>query len=264
MVAGFVSVRPRIDAHAATRPPRLSGSIVGVAESAASVERRARAARNSSTAPPTMPSRRSMPTRSSVIVVSPNAAIAPYVASAVATPRPDMNPYVHPRATVRRMTSSPIGPSENATAKPITRPRRKSSRGIRRTPERVTRRVLPLGQARRSRRSTNQVLRRRFWSAISAGSPASGRRPRMESMARECRPRTGRVSIWGPEACADQAGSSTRPWSPASVTRTSIAPLPSAGVVDNAMRHLPTTLMSIGSPVRLRTTRMVSPSPTRS
>ena len=43
-------------------------------------------------APPAIPRGRPIPTRISVTAASPKAAIAAYVASAVATPTPEMNP----------------------------------------------------------------------------------------------------------------------------------------------------------------------------
>src|SRR3712207_1946110 len=50
--------------------------------------------------------------------------MAPYTASAVAAPRPETKPEARPSASVRRMHSTPIGPTGAATAKPIMRPSR--------------------------------------------------------------------------------------------------------------------------------------------
>ena len=64
------------------------------------------------------------------MAVSPNAAIAPYVASAVATPRPDASPTARPSASVRRMQSRLIGPTAAAMANPRRKPRAKSAGSI--------------------------------------------------------------------------------------------------------------------------------------
>src|SRR5690348_2453327 len=60
------------------------------------------------------------------MAVRPNAAIAPYVPSAVATPNPEARPTTRPSARVRRMTSRLIGPTAAAIVKPRTKPRSSS------------------------------------------------------------------------------------------------------------------------------------------
>src|SRR5260221_7817311 len=56
------------------------------------------------------------------IKVSPKPAIQPYTASADAAPRPDTSPAARPCASVRRMHSTPIGPTGAAIEKPISNP----------------------------------------------------------------------------------------------------------------------------------------------
>lgn len=55
-----------------------------------------------------------------LIAVRPKAAMPPYVASAVAAPKPEMKPSQRPSARVRRMHNMPMGPTGAATASPIT------------------------------------------------------------------------------------------------------------------------------------------------
>jgi len=58
----------------------------------------------------------------------PKAATAPYSASAVAAPSPEAKPMARPSARVRRMQSTPMGPTGAAMEKPMIRPRRKVAR----------------------------------------------------------------------------------------------------------------------------------------
>ena len=57
--------------------------------------------------------------RKTDIKVNPKAAIAPYIASAVAAPKPEMKPARRPSAKVRRMHKIPIGPTGAAIVTPI-------------------------------------------------------------------------------------------------------------------------------------------------
>jgi hypothetical protein len=54
--------------------------------------------------------------------VKPNAAMHPYKASAVAAPKPETSPWSRPSASVRRMHSTPMGPTGAAMEKPIMSP----------------------------------------------------------------------------------------------------------------------------------------------
>ena len=91
------------------------------------VERMVCQASQSRKTPPTRPSTWRALTRTSVMALSPNAAIAPYVASAVATPSPETSPTSRPSARVRRMTSRLIGPTAAAMVKPRMKPRNVSA-----------------------------------------------------------------------------------------------------------------------------------------
>ena len=57
-------------------------------------------------------------------MVNPKAAIAPYIISAVAAPIPDKKPVNLPLESVRRIQSTPIGPTGAAMDKPINKPRK--------------------------------------------------------------------------------------------------------------------------------------------
>jgi hypothetical protein len=74
-----------------------------------------------------------------VTAVTPKAAIAPYDASAAATPRPEARPTTKPDASVRRIVRIEIGPTAAAIPNPITNPRRKSSGCMRCAPLRAER-----------------------------------------------------------------------------------------------------------------------------
>ncbi len=121
--SGLVSVRPRIEPYALVRP-RV---VVGVALGGTWALRIVRRPTTSSTQPPMSPSGRDSDTSRSEMALMPNAAMAPYAASAVATPNPEASPMAQPDPSVRRMTSSVMGPTAAAMVKPRTSPRRTSS-----------------------------------------------------------------------------------------------------------------------------------------
>ena len=106
---------------------------------------------------------------------------------------PRAKAIANPMARPRRNRSNDTGDSEHADA-PAMAGACRSPRGARRTPAHHTSRV------------------GRFCSAMRAGSAVSGRLPQSESMAAECAVRVTGVSI------GRQAGTSTSPSSPASVT----------------------------------------------
>jgi predicted metal-binding membrane protein len=123
IVIGFVSVRPSVLRYAPASPRRPSVATVAASPG---TDRNVRHASHSRNIPPIRPSARRQSTRTSVMAVSPNAAIAPYVPSAVATPIPDTIPTSRPSASVRRMTSRLIGPTAAAMVNPRMTPRTNS------------------------------------------------------------------------------------------------------------------------------------------
>src|SRR5439155_23236421 len=127
VAAGFVNVRPNVDAHAARTPRTVVASAVRLG--AATNVRAPRYRRN---APPNTRNGTDAPSSAPEISVRPKAATAPYVASAHAAPSPEAKPIRRPYAIVRRRQSAPIGPTGAAMEKPMTRPRSRKQGSTRR------------------------------------------------------------------------------------------------------------------------------------
>src|SRR5437870_2582890 len=117
IVVGLASVSSSVEKYADRRPPA-----VVCASRCAGALRNVRAPRKHSAAPPPRRSADTCASRKPEMAVSPNPAIHPYAASAVAAPRPVASPAVRPCSRLRRMHSRPIGPTGAAIDRPITSP----------------------------------------------------------------------------------------------------------------------------------------------
>jgi hypothetical protein len=117
IVIGFVSVRKNVEPYAPKSPALFSEG-----DFSDGLTSRVFAPKRHRKTPPNKRSHSCCWMSVSEMKVKPNAATHPYMASAVAAPKPEISPWSRPSASVRRIHSTPIGPTGAAIEKPIMRP----------------------------------------------------------------------------------------------------------------------------------------------
>ena len=120
MVAGLVIVSPKVERYAQARPaPEGAGASAGHSVRS----NRILSPSPINTAPPISAKGLRPPATAPITTTKPNAAIAAYRPSAMATPMPETKPYRRPRRRVRLKQRKKIGPGVAAIANPSAKPR---------------------------------------------------------------------------------------------------------------------------------------------